>query len=114
MEKNLHDDRGSISKTMNTTASAIAHIESVNSFKNDYNSPENRNKFAFLSDEYKQEIEILEALLATQKKFAERYENLFNKYNQKLNDPNLTDRQRNRYQKLWTQYAMLYVQYCHN
>lgn len=82
--------------------------------KKDDNLPEKKYQFGFLAEAYKQELEIQEALLGNRKKWAARYESLFNKYDQKLKNPHLTDRQRNRYQKLWIQYAQLYAQYCHN
>lgn len=75
---------------------------------------ENKQEYAGLFDFFQEQIDTQEALLSIHKNFAERYENLFNKYDQKLKNPHLTNRQRNRYQKLWTQYAMLYVQYCQN
>ncbi len=75
---------------------------------------ENKQEYAGLFDFFQEQIDTQEALFSIKKNFAERYENLFNKYDEKLKNPHLTNRQRNRYQKLWTQYAMLYVQYCQN
>lgn len=74
----------------------------------------NKQEYADLFVFFQEQIDTQEALLSIQQNFAERYENLFNKYDEKLKNPHLTNRQRNRYQKLWTQYAMLYVQYCQN
>lgn len=112
MKNHLNDYQGSTTLTMNTK---VTSRELKKDYKKDYhNLPEKTYQFDFLAEAYKQELEIQEALLGNRKKWAARYESLFNKYDQKLKNPHLTDRQRNRYQKLWIQYAQLYAQYCHN
>lgn len=73
-----------------------------------------REQYARFYEQLDQKIDQQQSVLSTQEKFADRYENLFNKYDQKLRNNNLTTRQRMRYHKLWIQYGMLYVQYCHN
>jgi hypothetical protein len=144
MAKNTTYFHGSISRVMNDHKSAIAKpTESplteaqagLTKFQNNHHNnlftqidelskkfnlkyplklENNKPEYAGLFDFFQEQIDTQEALLSIHKNFAERYENLFNKYDEKLKNPHLTNRQRNRYQKLWTQYAMLYVQYCQN
>lgn len=93
-------------------------FEKIDNFHQNYGvetqlNPETlKEEYSRLYAQFQQEIEKQHYLLSTQHQFAARYEKLFNKYDQKLKDPNLSQRQRMRYQKLWVQYSMLYGQYC--
>ena len=70
-----------------------------------------KEEYSRLYGEIHQEIQRQQSLYSSQAKFSQRYEELFKKYDQKLKQPDLTSRQRIRYQKLWIQYGLLYAQY---
>lgn len=81
--------------------------------KPELNPEKNRENYLRLSAQFYQRIENQKYLLSSQHNFAERYKTLFNKYAEKLTDPHLTQKQRMRYEKLWIQYSMLYMEYSH-
>jgi len=76
--------------------------------------PDVREHYVRLYGQFHQEIAKQQANFSTQQNLAARYERLFHKYDRKLKNPNLNDRQKARYQKLWIQYGILYAQYCHS
>ncbi len=110
------EDRAKIIQLLNNHHSLFEKINDLYQtygFKTEFNQ-DIREQYARLYEQINEKIYQQQSVLSTQEKFADRYENLFNKYDQKLRDKNLNNRQRMRYHKLWIQYGMLYVQYCQN
>jgi hypothetical protein len=91
----------------------LDHLYHQLGFKNELNLEKNREEYLRLYAQFHQQIENKKYLLSSQHSLAERYEKLFNKYAEKLKKPNLSPKQRRRYEKLWVQYAMLYMEYSH-
>jgi len=70
-------------------------------------------QYAAVFSAYQENIECTKHLLSKQQDLAGRYERLLQKYAQKLNQNNLSDKQRCTYKKFYNQYAQLYKQHSH-
>jgi hypothetical protein len=68
-------------------------------------------QYAAVFSAYQEDIEFTKYFLSKQQDLAGRYERLLQKYAQKLNQNNLSDKQRCTYEKFYHQYAQLYKQH---
>jgi hypothetical protein len=64
-------------------------------------------QYAAVFGQYEQSIKIAESLLVNNKNTVQRYQRLFERYQRKLKNTNLSDKQRIRYTKLCHQYEEL-------
>lgn len=76
-----------------------------------FNPPPLTKQYAALFAQYQEEIEYSQLLLSNQEQLTRRYQRLFDKYQGKLNDTNLSSKQRIRYTKLCNQYEELFRLY---